>query len=43
MQKLYFRIIWALFALTSLSGCEPLRGIGKGLENIFRSMPMPFR
>jgi hypothetical protein len=43
MEKFKFRIIWSLFALVTLTGCEPLRGIGKGLESMFRSMPMPFR
>jgi hypothetical protein len=42
MQKLKFRLVWALFSLVTLSGCEPVEGIGKGLANIFRSISISF-
>jgi predicted small secreted protein len=39
MQTLKYRLIWALFALMTLAGCDSLKGVGRGLDGLFRNMP----
>lgn len=31
-----WRVLWAVFAMLSLSGCGALGGLGQGLSNAFR-------
>ena len=41
MAKIKQKLILALFLVVSLSGCDSLEGLGKGLSDAFKSIKIP--
>ncbi len=42
MKFLKRQLIWALLALFLLTGCGPLKGLGKGLSDLFKGFTARF-
>ena len=40
-KQMYWRLIGSILALLSLAGCGSLKGLGEGLQNVFKGFHMP--
>lgn len=40
-KTLGWRIAWALFSLAALVGCDPLKDVGGGLQDLFKGFKLP--
>jgi len=41
MVKIKQKLLLVLFLVVSLSGCDSLEGLGKGLSDVFKSIKVP--
>ncbi|HZD57747.1 MAG TPA: hypothetical protein VE136_13525 [Anaerolineales bacterium] len=41
MKRRIQQMIWSVMVLVLLSGCGPLRDLGKGIGDIFNSFQLP--
>ncbi len=37
----FWKVVWSLFSLVTLAGCGSLKGLGDGLQNIFKGFHVP--
>ena len=41
VRRLFYQMLWVLFALTLLTGCGGVKGLGTGLGDLFKSIKLP--
>ncbi len=41
IKPVYWKLVWGFFALLALTGCDPLKGLGEGLSNLFKGFHFP--
>ncbi len=41
LKPVFWKAAWSLFALVPLAGCGSLKGLGEGLQNMFKGFHIP--